>query len=44
MYDPRTGHIDVVYQTLRYFKGTPGKGLWFMVNQHLNFDGYCDVD
>ena len=27
MHDPRTGHMEVVYQILRYLKGTPGKGL-----------------
>jgi hypothetical protein len=25
-------------------KGTPGKGLWFRKNQHLNLEGYCDAD
>src|SRR6185312_8872329 len=44
MHDPRTGHMEVVYQILRYLKGTPGKGLWFRANQHLNLEGYCDVD
>jgi hypothetical protein len=27
MHDPRTRHMEVVYQILRYLKGTPGKGL-----------------
>jgi hypothetical protein len=44
MHDPRTGHMEVVYQILRYLKGTPGKGLWFRKNQHLNLEGYCDAD
>jgi hypothetical protein len=44
MHDPRTGHLEVVYQILRYLKGTPGKGLWFRANHHLNIEGYCDVD
>ena len=26
-HDPRTGYMEVVYQILRYLKGTPGKGL-----------------
>ena len=44
MHDPRTGHLEVVYQILRYLKGTPGKGLWFRANRHLNLEGYCDAD
>jgi hypothetical protein len=27
-----------------YLKGSPGKGLWFKRNGHLNVDGYCDAD
>jgi hypothetical protein len=42
MHDPRTGHMGVVYQILRYLKGTPGKGLW--KNQNLDLEGYCDAD
>ena len=44
MHDPRTGHMEAVYQILRYLKGTPGKGLWFKANHHLNLEGYCDAD
>jgi hypothetical protein len=44
MHDHRTRHLEVVYQILRYLKGTPGKGLWFRTNQHLHLEGYCDVD
>jgi hypothetical protein len=44
MHDPRTGHMEAVYQILRYLKGTPGKGLWFRANQHLNLEGYCDAN
>jgi len=44
MHDPRTRHMEVVYQILRYLKGTHGKGLWFRANQHLNLEGYCDAD
>jgi hypothetical protein len=29
MHDPRTGHMKIVYQILRYLKGTPSKRLWF---------------
>jgi hypothetical protein len=44
MRDPRTGHMKIVYQIPRYLKGTPGKGLWFRPNQHMNLEGYCDAD
>jgi hypothetical protein len=44
MHDPRIGHMEVVYRILRYLKGTPGRGLWFRKNEHLNLEGYCDVD
>ncbi|WVZ55981.1 hypothetical protein U9M48_006573 [Paspalum notatum var. saurae] len=44
MHDPRTGHMDVVYRILRYLKGTPGRGLWYKRNAHLNLEGYCDAD
>jgi hypothetical protein len=43
MHDPRTGHMKIVYQILRYLKGTPGKGLWFRPNQHMNLEGYCNA-
>jgi len=44
MHDPRTGHMEVVYRILRYLKGTPGRGLWFRKNGHLDLEGYCDAD
>jgi hypothetical protein len=44
MHDPRTGHMEVVYQILKYLKRTPGKGLWFRKNQNLNLEGYCDAN
>jgi hypothetical protein len=33
MHDAKTGHMEVVYQILRYLKGTLGKVLWFKKNQ-----------
>jgi hypothetical protein len=42
MHDPREGHMDAVYQILRYLKSAPGKGLIFRKNGHLNIEGYCD--
>jgi len=44
MHDPRAGHMEVVYRILRYLKGTPGRGLWFRKNGHLDLEGYCDAD
>jgi Reverse transcriptase (RNA-dependent DNA polymerase) len=44
MHDPREGHMDAVYQILRYLKNAPGKGLLFRKNKHLNIEGYCDSD
>ncbi|WVZ66155.1 hypothetical protein U9M48_015421 [Paspalum notatum var. saurae] len=44
MHDPRSGHLEAVYQILRYLKSSPGKGIWFRKNQHLDVEGYCDAD
>jgi hypothetical protein len=44
MHDHREGHMDAVYQILRYLKSAPGKGLIFRKNGHLNIEGYCDSD
>ncbi|XP_020266316.1 uncharacterized protein LOC109841786 [Asparagus officinalis] len=44
MHDPSKGHMDVVYQILRYLKGAPGKGLRFRRSGHVNIEGYCDSD
>src|SRR5207237_2096293 len=40
----RQGHLEVVYRILRYLKSSPGKGLWFKRNQHLNLEAFCDAD
>ncbi|KAK8938354.1 hypothetical protein KSP39_PZI011478 [Platanthera zijinensis] len=44
MHDPRKGHMDAVYQILRYLKSAPGKGLTFRRNGHVRIEGYCDSD
>jgi hypothetical protein len=44
IHDPRTGHMEVVYRSLRYLKGTPRKKLQFKKNGHFNLEGYYDVD
>ncbi|XP_020249438.1 uncharacterized protein LOC109826828 [Asparagus officinalis] len=36
MHDPKKGHMDAVYQILRYLKGAPGKGLRFRRSGHVN--------
>jgi hypothetical protein len=44
MHDPRSCHLDVVYQILRYLKNSLGKGLLFKSHGHLNVEGYCDAN
>jgi hypothetical protein len=44
MHDPRKGHMDAMYQILRYLKSAPGKGLIYRKNGHFNIKGYCDSD
>jgi hypothetical protein len=44
IHDPREGHMDAVYQILRYLKNASGKRLIFRKNGHLNIEGYCDSD
>jgi hypothetical protein len=42
MHDPRSGHLEAAHRILRYL--SPGRGLLFKANKHLNVDGYCDAD
>jgi len=44
MHDPRSDHLDAVFRILRYLKSSPGKGLMFRSNGHLDVEGYCDAD
>ena len=44
MHYPSEDHMDVVMQTLRYLKSSPGKGLMLSKNVHLNVAGYIDPD
>jgi hypothetical protein len=39
MHDLKKGHMDAVYQILRYLKSVPGKRLIFRKNEHLNIEG-----
>ena len=44
MYNSSEDHIGVVIRILWYPKSSPGKGLMFSMNAHLNIEGYTDVD
>ncbi|KAH9704751.1 hypothetical protein KPL70_011593 [Citrus sinensis] len=44
MHAPRPPHFEVVYRILRYLKGTPGKGLMFRPQEHLQIEAYTDAD
>jgi hypothetical protein len=44
IHEQRSGHLIIVHKILRYFKRTPGNGLWFTRSEHLEVDGYSDSD
>ena len=44
MHSPRPEHYEAVLRILRYLKGTPGKGLLFANNGHLEVEVYTDAD
>jgi Reverse transcriptase (RNA-dependent DNA polymerase) len=44
MHSPKEGHLEAVMRILRYLKGTPGKGIVFRKNSHLNVSAYSDAD
>ncbi|WJZ91613.1 hypothetical protein VitviT2T_010671 [Vitis vinifera] len=44
MHCPSEDHIDAVIRILLYLKSSPGKGLMFSKNNHLNIEGYTDTD
>ena len=44
MHCPSEDHMDAVIRILRYLKSTPGKGLMFLKNNHLDIEGYTDAD
>jgi len=41
---PRKPHMDAAIRLLRYWKGSPGQGLFFSANTDLHFQAYCDSD
>ena len=44
MHNPSKDYMGVVIRILRYLKSSPGKGLIFSKNAHLNIEGYIDAD
>lgn len=44
MHSPRKDHMAVVMHILSYLKGSPGRGLIFKKQGHLNVEGYTDAD
>jgi hypothetical protein len=44
MHCPSEDHLNAVLRILRYLKSSPGKGLMFSRNGHLNVEGYTDAD
>ena len=44
MHCPSEDHKNAVFRILRYLKSSPGKGLMFKKNNHLNTDGCIDAD
>lgn len=44
MQNPSEDHMGAVIRILRYLKSSPGKGLMFTKNAHLNIEGYTDAD
>lgn len=44
MHSPLECHMEVDQRILRYLKATPGKGLMFSKNNHLNVEAFTYVD
>ncbi|RVW43806.1 Retrovirus-related Pol polyprotein from transposon RE1 [Vitis vinifera] len=44
MHSPNQGHFDATYRILRYLKGTPGKGLPYENQGHLQVGVFTDAD
>ena len=44
MHSPRSEHFETAYRILQYLKGSPGKGLLFEKNSHLQVEVYTDAD
>lgn len=44
MHNPSKDHMDVVIRIMWYLKSSPGKGLMFTKNNHVQVEGYTDAD
>lgn len=44
MHCPSEDHMDAIIQILCYLKSSPGKGLMFLKNNHLDIEGYTKAD
>ena len=44
MHQPQEDHMDAVIRIMRYLKRTPGNGILFRRNEHLNIEAYTDAD
>ncbi|KAK2973611.1 hypothetical protein RJ640_027521 [Escallonia rubra] len=44
MHSPHEEHLEAAYQILRYFKSSPGKGLFFRKNEQRNLGAYTDAN
>ncbi|XP_020412233.1 uncharacterized protein LOC109947142 [Prunus persica] len=44
MHSPSEDHMAAVMRILSYLKSTPGRGLLFKKNGHLDLEGYTNVD
>jgi hypothetical protein len=44
MHNLSEDHMNAVVRILRYLKASPGKGLMFSKNSHLEISGYTDAD
>ena len=41
---PRFLHMKAATRILQYIKGTPGQGVFFLVESDLQLKAFCDVD
>lgn len=44
MHKPQNDHMEAALRVVRYLKGTPGRGVLFQKNGHLDIEAYIDAD
>jgi len=44
MHNPSEVHMETTLRVLKYLKSSPGRGILFKKNNHLNLIGYTDAD